>query len=137
VTSDFHARSFDKTRERPAPDALTGHWSDGDDETVTFGETTLVVAIKPHCDGCREFLNADPSEIPVPVLVISADEDENAEWRDTRRRVLVAPGAFELLDIRWPPLYVLIDPTTRRVVCEGVLFGSAQVAAEIAAFLER
>ncbi len=137
MTSEFHARSFDPTRERPAPDALTGHWSNGDDETIVFREMTLVVAIKPHCDGCREFLNEDSGEIPVPILVISADEDESCEWRDARRPVLVAPEAFGLLDIRWPPFYVLIDPSTRRVVCEGVLFGSAQVATEIAAFLER
>ncbi len=137
MTSEFHARSFDKTRERSAPDALTGRWSGGDDETIALHETTLVVAIKPHCDGCREFLDADLSALTVPVLVISADEDDAAEWRDARRRVLVAPEAFELLDIRWPPFYVLIDPSARRVVCEGVVFGAAQVAAEIAAYLER
>jgi hypothetical protein len=136
VTSDFNARSFDRSRERGAPEALSGHWSDGVDVTVALSEVTLVVAIKTHCDGCQEFINADLSELRVPVLVISADEEESSEWRDARQPVFVSPDAFRLLDVRWPPLYVLIDPVARRVLSEGVLFGPTQVAAEIAPFLD-
>jgi hypothetical protein len=41
------------------------------------------------------------------------------------------------LDIRWPPFYVLIDPASRRVVTEGVVFDAAQVARETARFRPR
>lgn len=135
MTSDFNARSFDRARERTAPDALTGHWSQGVETTVPLTEVTLVVAIKSNCDGCREFLHADLSALGVPIVVIAADEDESSEWRDATQSVFVSPDAFRQLDVRWPPFYVLIDPVARRVVSEGVLFGAAQVAAEIAPFL--
>jgi hypothetical protein len=136
VTSEYNARSFDRPRERAAPEALSGHWSNGDEATVALTRITLIVAIKSNCDGCRAFINEDLSDLPVPVLVIGADEDESSEWLDATQPVLVSPDAFRLLDIRWPPFYVLIDPIARRVVSEGVLFGLAQVAAEIAPFLD-
>jgi hypothetical protein len=136
VTSDFNARSFDRPRERSAPQSLNGHWIDGDETVVELDETTLVVAIKPHCDGCREFINADLDELHVPVLVVSAEDDETAEWRDARQPVFVSPEALRLLDVRWPPFYVLVDPHSRRVVTEGVLFGPSQVASEIAPYIE-
>ena len=136
MTSEFNARSFDRTRERAAPAALKGHWSDGVDVAVALSEVTLVVAIKSHCDGCREFIDADPVDLRVPVLVVSADEEESSEWREARQPVFVSPEAFELLDVRSPPFYVLVDPNARRVLCEGVLFGPAQVAAEIAPYLD-
>jgi hypothetical protein len=136
VTSDFHARSFDRPRERVAPDALSGHWGDGEVVTVALSETTLIVAIKPDCDGCRAFIDADLGELRVPVLVISADDDRTGEWVDALQPVFVSPEAFRLLDVRWPPFYVLIDPRARRVLTEGVLFGPSQVAAEIATYLD-
>ena len=135
MTSDFNARSFDRPRSRVAPDSLSGHWSNGDDVTIDLAEVTLVVAIKSNCDGCREFLHADLEEFSVPVLVVSAEEDPSSEWRGARRPVLVSPEAIRLLDVKWPPFYVLVDPVARRVLTEGVLFGAAQVAAEIAPFL--
>jgi hypothetical protein len=114
---------------------LSGHWSNGDDVTIDLAEVTLVVAIKSNCDGCREFLHADLEEFSVPVLVVSAEEDPSSEWRGARRPVLVSPEAIRLLDVKWPPFYVLVDPVARRVLTEGVLFGAAQVAAEIEPFL--
>ena len=101
-----------------------------------LSEVTLVVAIKPNCDGCREFLKADLSELHVPLLIISAEEDVSGEWRDARLPVFISPDGFRLLDVRSPPLYVLVDPLARLVLTEGVLFGPAQVASEIAAYLE-
>jgi hypothetical protein len=74
-------------------------------------------------------------QLHVPVLVVSAEDDESLEWRDARQRVFVSTDAFRLLDVRSAPFYVLVDPVARRVVTEGVLFGPAQVAAEIAPFL--
>jgi hypothetical protein len=133
VTSDFQPRSFDRQRERVAPDSLRGHWSDGADVTVDLTEVTLVVAIKPDCDGCREFINAELGEFALPVVVVSAAD--SLEWRDARQPVFVSSEAMHLLDVRWPPFYVLIDPRERRVLTEGVLFGVAQVAAEIGPFL--
>jgi hypothetical protein len=102
---------------------------------VELSEVTLVVAIKSHCDGCREFINTDVHELHVPVLVVSAVDDESSEWRDARQRVLVSPDAFRLLDLRSAPFYVLVDPIAARVVTEGVLFGASQVAKEIAPYL--
>jgi hypothetical protein len=135
VTSEFNARSFDRPRERAAPSALRGHWSGGDEAVVELTNVTLVVAIKSHCDGCREFINADLDELHVAVLIISAEDDESSQWRDARQPVLVSPDAFALLDVRSAPFYVLIDPIAGRVVTEGVLFGPSQVANEIAAYL--
>jgi hypothetical protein len=135
VTPDVNARSFDRPRERAAPHSLPGHWCDGDETVVDLTELTLVVAIKSHCDGCREFLNADLGELHVPVLIVSAEEDDTTEWRDARHSVLVSPEAFRLLDVRSAPFYVLVDPLAGRVVSEGVLFGSSQVAKEIAPYL--
>jgi hypothetical protein len=135
VTSDFNARSFDRPRERVAPDSLVGHWSSGDDVTIELSGVTLVVAIKSNCDGCREFIGADLSELSVPVLVVSADEDTAKEFSDARQPVFVSPEALRLLDVKWPPFYVLIDAVSRKVLTEGVLFGVAQVAAEIEPFL--
>jgi hypothetical protein len=135
VTSEFNARSFDRPRDRVAPDSLKGHWCDGPEETLALSELTLVVAIKSNCDGCRAFIDSDLDELGVPVLVISADEDGSSEWRDARQPVFVSSDAFGLLDVKWPPFYVLVDPINHRVVSEGVLFGPAQVAREIAGFL--
>ena len=120
---------------RVAPDSLKGHWPAGPEVTVTLAETTLVVAVKADCDGCRDFLNADLNELGVAVLVISRDDAGSSEWIDAKRPVLVSPEAFQLLDIRWPPFYVLVDPIAGRVLTEGVLFGPSQVAAEIASYL--
>ena len=135
MTSEFNARSFDRPRDRVAPSSLRGHWSDGAEVALELTEVTLVVAIKSDCDGCREFIHADLNELRLPVVVISAIDDESSEWKGARQPVFVSPEAFRLLDVRWPPFYVLIDPLEHRVLTEGVLFGPEQVAAEIAGYL--
>jgi hypothetical protein len=136
VTSDFNARSFDRPRDRVAPHCLSGHWSNGTEVTVELSTATLVVAIKSNCDGCREFISADLEGLRVPVLIISAEDEVSSEWRDARQPVFVSPEAFQLLDVRWPPFFVLVDPLNHRVLTEGVLFGVEQVAAEIAPFID-
>jgi hypothetical protein len=129
--SDFRARSFDAPRERPAPRVLTGVTRRGEERRIELRRTTLVVAVKPDCDGCRDFLRGDLRELAdVDVVIISAVSSD--EWADAMNEVLVAPELMKELDIRSAPFYVLIDPTSLRVVTEGVVFGPSQVAAEIA-----
>jgi hypothetical protein len=136
VTSEFHARSFDRTRQRPAPESLSGHWLNGDEATIALTRLTLVVVIKSNCDGCREFLYANLEAFrDLDVVFVSATDDALGEWAEAPRRVLVAPALLASLEVTWPPFYVLIEPATRLVVCEGVVFAPAQVATEIASFL--
>jgi hypothetical protein len=71
----------------------------------------------------------------VAVVIISATGEADGEWSDAVQPILVAPGAIDELDICWPPFYVLVDPRARRVITEGVVFGPAQVASEIAPYL--
>lgn len=129
--SEFRARSFDAPRERPAPEVLSGLTANGDERHVALRRMTLVVAVKPACDGCREFVNGDLSELGgVDVVIVSATSCD--EWVNARQEVLIAPELLSALDIRSAPFYVVIEPTSRRVVTEGVVFGPSQVAAEIA-----
>jgi len=128
------AHSFDGPRERTAPTTVRGHWTDGDETTIELHGLTLIVAIKSHCDGCSDFVHSPLEELRgVKVLVLSASDDEDGEWSNAARRVLVAPDTLRELEVKWPPFYVLIDPSSSRVVTEGVVFGPAQVAKEIAA----
>jgi hypothetical protein len=128
--------SFDAPRVRPAPDTVTGTSLDGAPISKTLVGLTLIVAIKQSCDGCRDFILSDLNELSdVPVLILSATGDNNGEWGDSLQQVIVAPQMLKELDVRWPPFYVLIDPEQRLVVTEGVVFGPAQVAREIASFL--
>jgi hypothetical protein len=101
-----------------------------------LNEPTLIVAIKQSCDGCRDFVFSSLDELShLPVLILSATGDLNGEWVDAVQPIVVAPGAIAELEIRWPPFYVLVDPKEHRVVSEGVVFGPAQVASEIAPYL--
>jgi hypothetical protein len=132
--SDFRARSFDAPRERSAPKVLIGAGSTGEQRRIELSRPTLVVAVKPDCDGCREFLHADLGVFAsLDVVFMSAISSD--EWRDAPHDVLVAPELMKELDIRSAPFYVVIDPSSAQVVTEGVVFGSSQVAAEIAGVL--
>ena len=130
------AHSFDRPRERAAPASVHGHWANGDEVTVALDGLTLIVAIKAHCDGCTDFVHSTLDELRgVKVLVLSESQDLEGEWANAVQPVLVAPDTLRELDVRWPPFYVLVDPATSRVVTEGVVFGPAQVAMEIAPHL--
>jgi hypothetical protein len=95
---------------------------------------TLVVAIKPNCDGCKEFVQGSLRELEgVGVVLVSATSGEE-EWATAPREILVSAELLSELGIRSAPFYVLIDPTTLKVVAEGTLFSPAQVASEIASF---
>jgi hypothetical protein len=132
--SDFRARSIDAPRDRPAPSVLIGESPGGELRRIELRRRTLVIAVKPDCDGCREFLHGDLLEFShLDVIVVTAVSSE--EWVDAQNDVLIAPELMKELDIKAAPFYVLIDPSISRVVTEGVIFGPAQVAAEIAGAL--
>jgi hypothetical protein len=132
--SDFRPHSFDTPRERGAPRELAGTTLEGKEWRRVLEGLTLVVAVKPQCDGCRDFIDSDLDELDdVDVVIVSATFDD--EWRGARQHVVVSPVTLNELDIRSAPFYVLIDATRQRVVCEGVIFAPAQVAAEISPFL--
>jgi hypothetical protein len=134
--SDFQARSFDAPRQRSVPREFVGVTPAGEERRVDIRRMTLVVAVKPDCDGCREFINGELDELSgVDVVIVSATS--STEWADATNEVLIGPAFMKVLDIRSAPFYVLIDPSTQRVVTEGVVFGPSQVAAEIANALER
>jgi hypothetical protein len=136
VSDDVRARSFDRPRERPAPREALGHALSGTPVRLNFDAKTLVVAVKASCDGCREFVHGDLEELSdVALVVVSATDEGAQEWAGGQRPVYVAPELMKELDVRWPPFYVLIDPEGPRVVAEGVVFSSAQVAQEIARHL--
>lgn len=134
--SDFQARSFDAPRQRPVPREFVGVTPTGEERRIDIHRMTLVIAVKPDCDGCREFIHGDLDELSgVDVVIVSATS--SSEWADATNEVLVSSAFMKMLDIRSAPSYVLIDPTTQRVVTEGVVFGPSQVAAEIASALQR
>lgn len=133
--STFRARSFDAFRARPAPTMLRGRSLAGHDRFLLVKRLTLVVAVKPHCDGCHDFVFGDLRELEgVAVVVVSATSGD-AEWSDAVQPILVAPELMNELGVRSAPFYVLIDPTKSLIVSEGTLFSPAQVASEIAGFL--
>jgi hypothetical protein len=106
--------------------------------TVTLEGLTLLVVIKADCEGCHDFLFSDLKEFAdIDVLFVSATDDTNDEWLNAPRPVLIAPDALLELDVKWPPIYLLVDPMAGLVRTEGVLFGASQVAAEIASFRPR
>jgi hypothetical protein len=133
--SDFHVHSFDAPRQRATPSVLNGRALNGEVVTVEFVGRTLIVAVKPHCDGCREFIHGDLSDLTsVQVVLVSATVGDQ-EWADAPRSIVVAPEFMTELEIRSAPYYVLIDPANSSVLGEGTLFSPAQVAHEIAPFL--
>lgn len=126
--------SFDKPRERPAPSVLRGRSAEGEAFEIVLRSLTLVVAIKPDCDGCRDFVEGDLVELDhLEVVLVSATSSD--EWARARRPVLIAPELLTELEIRAAPVYVLIDPARERVLSEGALFSPAQVASEIASYV--
>ena len=127
-------RSIDAPRERPAPTVIRGQTPEGEDRSVPVRAMTLVVAVKPHCDGCRGFIEGDLHEFEHVEVVIVSETWEDT-WRAAAQSVLIAPDVFRELEIRAAPFYVLIDPLAKRVVAEGSLFSPAQVAEEIATYV--
>ena len=136
VIPPVHPHSFNHPRPRPAPSAFTGSSVSGEPVNYRFERLTLVVAIKPSCDGCRDFVFSPLDELRhVAIVLVSASAEVNGEWSGASRPIIVAPQLAATLDLRWPPCYVLVDPEAGHVVTEGVVFGPSQVALEIAPYL--
>lgn len=130
----MRAGSFDAPRERDAPSVLIGRGFADEARRVDVTRPTLVVAVKPNCDGCRDFIEGDLSALEAVELVVVARTRDD-EWSGARREVWLAPELMDALLITAPPFYVLIDPGSRRVVAEGAVFDAAQVASEISSYL--
>ena len=129
---EIRPHSFDHPIDRAAPSSFIGSLPNGQLTTIVIDVPTLIVAIKPRCDGCRDFIHSPLTEFEgLRVVVVSATRATNGEWDDALQTVVVAPEFLSALDVRWPPCYVLVDPQTHRVVLEGVVFGPSQVAQEI------
>ena len=122
-----------ETRERPAPRSWSGHWLSGPADTQEFTRLTLIIAVKPSCDGCVALLKAPPSLYgDIDLLFVTAESADEPAWSPHRDRIVVSPALLTALDVRWPPFWVLVDPERGRVVREGVPFGPAQIAEVIA-----
>jgi len=127
--------SFDQPRERHVSLSISGVVN-GVPVTKSITEKTLVVAIKPNCDGCRDFVHSTLDDLRnVDVLVVSETSDPNGEWINGNQEVMISPEILDTLGIKWPPFFVLIDPLTSMIITEGVVFGPSQIAKEIAPFL--
>jgi len=135
--SDFHVHSFDAPRERPAPRSLRGRSQNGEEISIEFVGPTLIVAVKPRCAGCRDFIYGDLHDLANVLVVVVSATSGDKEWHRARQSVLLAPGFMKELGIRSAPWYVLIDPATSSVLGEGTPFSPAQVAGEVASFLTR
>lgn len=101
---------------------------------MTLRRLTLIVAVKPQCEGCRSFLSGDYGEFSnIDVVIVSAVAAD--EWSKVTGEVIVAPEFLKELGVTSAPFYVLVDPAARRVLTEGVVFDPAQVREEIAQYL--
>ena len=129
-------RSFDVARERPAPRAWSGHGLDGAVRGGEFTRRTLVVAVKSDCLGCRDVREAVPEDFAgCDVLFVARTSDGEPGWAASSHEVVVSPALLDELAVRWPPFYVLIDPSSDRVVTEGVVFSLDQLRDEVAPYL--
>ena len=129
-------RSIDAARERPAPRHFRGMSLAGELVQGDFDRTTLILAIKEDCLGCRSVLESPADAFgDVATLVVAARASTEPWWGATSHQLVVSDLLLQQLDVRWPPFYVLIDPVAERVVTEGVVFAPEQVREEIAPYL--
>lgn len=130
------ARSIDPARERPAPRRFVGLRLNGELVQGEFDRLTLILAIKEDCLGCQTVLEASPDAFgDVATMVVAARAAHEPSWETTSHRLLVSELLLQQLDVRHPPVYVVIDPVRERVVGEGVILSVDQVREEIAPLL--
>ena len=129
-------RSFDATRNRRAPRRYRGMTLQGEMVQGEFASPTLILAVKQDCLGCQSVFEAPERAFgDVSTLIVAARASIEPFWRTTQHRVLVSELLLQELDVRWPPFYVLIDPSSETVLSEGVVFAPEQVREEIAPYL--
>ena len=129
-------QSIDGARERVAPRHYHGVDLRGELVAGEFEGLTLILAIKEDCLGCRSVLDAPSNSFgDVATMIVAARGATEPGWETTSHRLLISEDLLQQLDVRHPPLYILIDPQNERVVTEGVIFGPSQVRDEIAQFL--
>ncbi len=127
-------RPVDAPRERPAPTGYTGVDARGRSVQVRFSRPSVVIAVKPGCDGCREFLDSSPTILGLDVHVVA--EREDPAWALAATSVVVSPELWRDLQILSAPYFVLVDPLATCVVGEGSVFSLSQVLDEVARQLE-
>jgi len=128
--------SFDRPRERSAPRHYLATTRSGEEIRGEIVGLTLVLAVKENCRGCQDVLESPLDAFgKVNTLVVAAQWSSEPWWSTSQHPLIVSASLLRDLDVRWPPMYVLVDPVTQRVVSEGVVFGPAQVREEIAAYL--
>ncbi len=129
-------RSFDATRDRRAPRSYRGVTLTGEEVQGEFDSPTLVVAVKENCLGCQCVFESPLGAFgAVTTMIVAARTSSEPFWHTSSHRVIVSELLLEELDIRWPPFYVLIDPSNEKVLSEGVVFAPEQVREEIAPYL--
>jgi hypothetical protein len=129
-------RSFDATRDRRAPRQYRGMTLQGEMVQGEFVSPTLILAVKEDCLGCQSVLEAPEGAFgDVATMIVAARPSSESFWRSSQHRVLVSEQLLQELDVRWPPFYVLIDPSSETVLSEGVVFAPEQVREEIARYL--
>lgn len=95
-----------------------------------------MLAVKPDCDGCREFLIESPPEFEgLDLVLVSATPFTSTVA--PAQPIVIAPEWMVRAGIVAAPSYTVIDPSLGLVVTEGVAFTPSQVAAEIAPYLGR
>ncbi len=129
-------RSFDAPRERPVPRRFRAETLEGEVIESEFTSRCLILAVKEDCLGCRSVFEAGSGAFgDVSVLIVARTDSREPWWETSVHPVLISPTLLDELDVRWPPFYVLIDPRSAGVLCEGVVFGPAQVRDEISPYL--
>ncbi|MDE2281743.1 MAG: hypothetical protein KGJ92_03100 [Actinomycetales bacterium] len=116
------------------PLPLAGVDPSGRPTSIDLARRTVVLALKPDCDGCQEFLAGPVAFDGCDVVLVAATPMTSAgsPWTS----VVVAPAWMAQAGIVAAPSYTVIDPSTGRVVTEGVALAPSQVATEIAPYLE-
>lgn len=117
---------------RPAPSRWTLIGPGGTERVFDVVTATLLVAVKPDCDGCATFYDGDLSPLEsFDVVLVATTEDGAAALAGSRHSVVSAGALLGQLGVRWAPFYVLVEPDPPRVVAEGLAFDPGQVADEI------
>jgi len=125
-------RSIDSPRRRPAPQSATLISNSGETLHHHFSSRSLIVAVKPNCDGCQTFLNHRDSTFEGwQLLVISR---EPIVTTPGQQRVFQSEELFNALEISAAPFYVALDGSPLEIVTEGVVFAPEQVASELSSF---